>query len=123
MSRIEHFARNAGVQGCVLSGVVGVLIGAGLMRDFREGNWAATLAVLFLTLGLPYFIRDRLVARATTVRNVMNGIALVCAVFVLLTPRPNCPEPIWLRAAVIAFLGAYMGVYFWLLSDRRVWIV
>jgi len=123
MDRFTRFARNAGVQGCVFTGIVAVIVIFGLIRDFRMGHWIVTVPLLLGTLGLTYAIRAILVENISVMRVVMNIIAVLGIAAVVLLPKMAGPEPLWMRALIIGFLGTYMGCYFWMLSDDRIVVI
>ncbi len=123
MARFSRFANNAGVQGCLFSGIVAVIVVFGLIRDFRMGHWIVTVPLLLGALGLTYTIRGILVENISVMRVVMNILAILGIAAVVLLPKMDGPEPLWMRALIIGFLGTYMGCYFWMLSDDRIAVV
>ena len=123
MDRFTRFARNAGVQGCLFSGIVAAIVVFALIRDFRTGHWVVTVPLLLGTLALTYTIRGILVENISVMRVVMNIIAVLGIAAVVLLPKMAGPEPLWVRALIVGFLGTYMGCYFWMLSDDRIVVV
>lgn len=120
MQRFKQFVSNAKVQGCLSTGVVAIILLFGIIRDCRTGDVVFTVPVLAAAFGLPYVVRSFLIDNFTIVRMLMNGFALCGIALVMLLPKPVGPEPLWLRVTIIGLLGAYMGCYFWMLSDERV---
>jgi hypothetical protein len=123
MDRLTRFIRNAGPQGCVFSGIVAVIVLFGMIRDFRVGHWTVTLPILLATIGLTYTVRSLLVHNMSIMRVVMDALAIAGIAAVVLLPKVAGPEPLWMRALMIAFLGTYMGCYFWMLSDDRIAVI
>jgi hypothetical protein len=123
MDRLTRFATNAGVQGCLFSGVVAIIVLFGMVRDFRLGHWVVTLPLLLAALSLTYTIRAFLVDNVSIMRVVMNFVAIAGIAAVAFLPKAVGPEPLWLRVMVIGFLGIYMGCYFWMLSDDRITLI
>jgi len=122
MGRLRRFADNAGVQVLVQTGVVLLILVFAVWRDLQVGYWMYTVPVLLVALGASYFVRSLLVDNFRVVRIVMN-VALVAAIIVLLVVGGLWGlKPLWLRLAVAAFVGLYLGCYFWLLSDDRITI-
>jgi hypothetical protein len=123
MGRLTRFIRNAGAQGCVFCAIVAVIVLFGMIRDFRVGHWTVTLPILLATIGLTYTVRSLLVHNISIMRVVMNALAIAGIAAVVLLPKVAGPEPLWMRALMIAFLGTYMGCYFWMLSDDRIAVI
>jgi len=122
MGRLRRFADNAGVQVLVQTGVVLLILVFAVWRDLQVGYWMYTVPVLLVALGASYFVRSLLVDNFRVVRIVMN-VALVAAIIVLLVVGGLWGlKPLWLRLSVAAFVGLYLGCYFWLLSDDRITI-
>jgi len=122
MGRLRRFAGNAGVQVLVQTGIVLLILVFAVWRDLQVGYWMYTVPVLLVALGASYFLRSLLVDNFRVVRIVMN-VALVAAIIVLLVVGSLWGlKPLWLRLLVAAFVGLYLGCYFWLLSDDRITI-
>lgn len=120
LERLKRFVSNANVQGCLSTGVVAIILLFGIIRDCRTGDVVFTVPLLATAFGLPYVVRGFLIDHLSVVRMVMNTFAVCGIAMVMFIPKPAGPEPLWLRATIIGFLGAYMGCYFWMLSDERV---
>jgi hypothetical protein len=120
MERLKRFVSNANVQGCLSTGVVAIILLFGIIRDCRTGDVVFTVPVLAAAFGLPYVVRSVLIDNFSIVRMVMNAFAVCGIAMVMFIPKPVGPEPLWLRLTIIGLLGAYMGCYFWMLSDERV---
>ena len=102
------------------SGVIAIIVLFGMVYDLRMGHWVVTLPILVAALGLTYTIRGFLVNNVSTMRDVMNIVAIASIAANLLLPKAVGPEPLWLRAMMIGFLSIYMGCYFWMLSDENI---
>jgi hypothetical protein len=120
MERFKRFVSNAGAYGCLSTGVVAVIVLFGIARDCRTGDWVVTAPLLLCAFGLPYGVRGFLIDNLSVVRVVMNAFVVCGIAMAVLMPRPVGPEPLWLRVAILGFLGTYIGCYFWMLSDERV---
>lgn len=116
MNRVRRFWRNAGLRGIL---VVVVLI-ALVAQDLFSGRWVYTVPLLVLMFLVTYLFRDRLVENLESVRTVMNTVAIVAVLASVILRRIVPSESPWVAIAIVAFMGAYLGCYFWLLSDPRV---
>ena len=119
MSRIKHFARNAGVWGCVWVVLMTFLLLGIAGQESLEGV-GIYVPVFLLLFAVTYWVRNWLVEHYRTVYTMMNRIAIGLGIIVLVVLRSDFFGPHWLGALVAAFGGAYVGCYFWLLSDSRI---
>lgn len=116
MSRVKRFWRNAGIRGIL---VVIILI-ALVVQSFRSGLWIYTAPLLVVMFLVTYLFRGWLVERFETVRTVMNTLAIVAVIASVILRRLVPSESFWLALATVGLLGAYLGCYFWLLSDESI---
>lgn len=120
MDRFARFVKNAGVTGCVFTGVVLVMVSLSLLADLQTGHLIVTLPLLLAMIGGSYLARGFLLQHLPIVRIAMNCIAVTGFAVFLWMPRFEGGEPLWFRALIISILAAYMGSYFWILSDEQV---
>lgn len=120
MSRLRRFCANAGAGGVVRASVIGliaVLIASGELAD---GSGYRVVPILLGTFFASYPARHWMVDHVTLVRGLMNGAAVLAGIIVLVCKMAGVEKLPGLSLAACAFLGGYMGLYFWLLSDPRI---
>lgn len=120
MQRIHRFFGNVGPAGLIQSGVLIFIVGVALTYEFRTGTWIYSVPVLLAVFCAGYLIRDLLVDNLGIVARLMNMLAIAGIVLALLMPRMAGANPLPMRLAILGFIGAYLGCYFWMLSDARV---
>ena len=116
MVRVKRFWENAGLRGIL---VVIVLV-ALVAQDFGSGQWIYTVPLLVMMFLATYLVRGRLVENLESVRTAMNAVAIVAVLAAVILRRFVPSESPWVAIAIVAFMGGYLGCYFWLLSDERV---
>jgi hypothetical protein len=119
MKRVQRFIANAGAAGFARSLVVLIIIYFAMRKDFATGLWHFTFPCLILCFFLSFPFRHQLVLRFQVTRIALNVIAVIGFVILLFTGR-HVSEPAYLRILLSLFIGLYMGIYFWLLSDPMV---
>jgi len=120
MSRLRRFITNAGLKGCLLTLAVMVATVFAVRKDVQTGLWMYTVATLLVAVGVAYLLRDALVYHVGVTRLLMNFVGTLAIITVAVGRRWLPGEAPWLRLTTAAFLGAYMGCYFWLMSDERI---
>ena len=121
MNRLKRFRRNAGIRGSGAIRVLLLLFGLGFLvvHDIQSGFWVYSLPLLAATFLVTYLVRNWLVEHFAIARVAMN-VLLVVAVVISTIPSQRESDSPWLNALIVGFLGAYLGCYFWLLSDERI---
>jgi len=120
MTRLRRFVVNAGLKGCLLTLLVAVAVGFAIRKDVEMGLWGYTVGVLVCTACVAYLFRDVLVEHFAVTGVVMNVLLLVALLVGIVGRRWLPQDEAWFRIAAAAFLGTYLGCYFWLMSDERI---
>lgn len=116
MNRVKRFGQNAGIRGILLVIVLIFLI----VQDIRSGLWIYTAPLLVSMFLVTYLLRGWLVEHLESVRTAMNTLAMVAILVSVISRGSEFSKSLWLAVVVVGFVGAYLGCYFWLLSDERV---
>ncbi len=122
MDRFGRFFKNS-----TLSEFLRILLALALIlvagaRDIRNGTWPLTLPFLGAAFVAAYAWRNFLVTRMPATGYALN-VALFIGLVALFIGRRSFaggPEPWPMTAAFLAFLGFYLGSFFFLLSDARI---
>jgi hypothetical protein len=123
MERIKQFQRNAGTMGALQTlAVIAFIFLFAVPRDIVTGQWIITVPILAVVLTVPYFARDFLVYNFNWLSWVMNACAVTGIIIAFLNRGQAQPEPLWLRATLAGCIGLYIGCYFWMLSDPRLFL-
>ena len=121
MERIRRFVRNAGWAGAIPFAIVALGLAVFIIpRDIRLGRWGYTLPAFCLPALGAYPIRKLLVEHIANVRRIMNGLVISAAIALAALGRLIPTEELWFSVLLAAFMGAYLGCYFWMLSDEEV---
>ena len=116
MHRLRRFGQNAGIRGILLVIVLVFLV----LQDIRSGLWVYTAPLFVLMFVGTYLFRGWLVEHLESVRPVMNTLTILAILLSAILTRSEFSGSLWLTIVVVGFAGAYLGCYFWLLSDERV---
>jgi hypothetical protein len=116
MNRMKRFGENAGIRGILL--VIALIFI--FVQDLRSGLWSYTVPLFVLMFLVTYPFRGWLVKHLGGVRTVMNSLAIVAIIASVIFRGSAFSESLWFAIVVVGFVGAYLGCYFWLLSDERV---
>ena len=116
MNRLRRFWHNAGILGIGLPLALIVVVVLGI----RSGFWIYTTPLFVLVFLASYPFRGWLVEHIKGVRAVMNMLAIAAVVAAALLRRSMSSESLWPALVLVGLAGAYLGCYFWLLSDERV---
>ncbi len=119
MERVRRFGRNAGLWGGVWVGLVILLLLVLVVQEAQERSWAY-VPLFGVAFTLSYLLRNQLVQNHRVVHTVMNRLALAVWLVALFLRQSDFSGPPWVGGMVAAFVGAYVGCYFWLLSDPRI---
>ncbi len=122
IDRFVRFARNAGFRGTARTLLVLAAFAVLLAREGTGGNRATLAAAAVIGVVLAYLGRELLLKSVRTTAIAMNAVLLLALVAAFAGNRllQMKEQPVALGLVVAAFLGLYLGSYFWLLSDPRV---
>lgn len=120
MTRLRHYVENTGVWGGIKLGVLVLALGLIMVDEVSSGTWIYTLPVLVVAVAVTYLARNWLVTHARTVARIMDTLVLVAIAAAVIFRESALYDSRWLIMLVVAFVGAYLGASFWLLSDPRI---
>jgi len=116
MNRIQRFFLNAGIAGIIQVLLVGIVLYFALRKDVGTGLWVLTIPSLIVSFAFGYMFRRQLVLHFRVTKIAMNVVAACALILLVVLGRPES-EPPALRVMLCCFIGLYVGLYFWLLSD------
>lgn len=120
MRRLKRYVVNAGVVGTLATLLMTVGVVFCIRKDVGTGLWVWTVPAFMGPALLIYFLRGVLVAHMEVAGPIIHYTAVVAAAGFALS-RPFLPsDEAWFRISVAAFLGVFMGCYFWMTSDPRI---
>ena len=120
MNRLTRFFSNTGAIAIAQCAIVGIILFFAMRKDVASGLWIITLPVLLVSFFAGYPVRNWLVDHLRLTRILMNSVAVAGMICVVVLRRLKGEEPVAVRIALAAFIGLYMGLYFWLMSDQRI---
>jgi hypothetical protein len=120
MTRVRRFLENTGTRGWIQLALVIVALGLVVADGLTSGLWLYTLPMLLVSLAATYAVRNVLVENVRTVQPVMSGLAIVAIVASILFRESAFSDSWWFNVLIVAFVGSYLGAYFWLVSDPRI---
>jgi len=116
MERLKRFFRRAGYRSLLLIILVGFIIWYGIYIN----QWYITIPAFGLMVLVTYLLRDFFVQHVTTVHKYMSYALIGIAVIAFFT-RQSAPREMMIFNLIFAiFIGGYVGIYFWTVSDERV---
>jgi phosphatidylserine synthase len=119
MTRLRRFIQNAGFLGAGLNLFVFIILLLLAQSALKRGDYIIVPIILGGLFG-PYLIRAQLVEHARATQQLMNLAWFALMALILAQFFTTIQLPSWTGIAIIATLALYIGVYFWLLSDRRI---
>jgi hypothetical protein len=120
VTRLRHFIENTGIWGGIKLLLIVVVVILIISQDAAASTRLYTVPALIVSVLLTYAIRDLLVRNAHTVVRILNILIFVGLAGSFLAARSRFADTWWMSTLVVAFVGAYMGTEFWLLSDPRI---
>ena len=115
MDRLKRFYRVSGWRGALFLAALVFFVG----YEVYIGLWLYTVPVLFAALLVTYLSRDYLVDHAELVRKVSNYAIWVVLIAALLFRSKATPQSLPMNIFLMAFVGLFVGSFFWILSDDR----
>lgn len=116
MERLKRFVSRAGYRTFLLVILAGFVIWYGIYIN----QWYITIPAFCLTVLVTYFLRDFFVQNVTSVHRYMN-YALIAAAVIAFLIRQGAPQEMMIFNLIFAiFIGGYVGIYYWTISDERV---
>jgi hypothetical protein len=120
VTRVQHFVKNSGIWGAIRLVLIVVAVALIISQDAAEDTRLYTVPALILAVLFTYAIRDLLVRNAHTVVRILNILVFVGLAGSFLAAQSRFADTWWMNILVVGFVGAYMGIEFWLLSDPRI---
>lgn len=121
--RLKHFRDNAGLGGLLRAALIALVVVAAGGGGIYFGRFDLAIGAVY-GLGVPYFFRRVLVEYVEVAAKWMRwwGYSIVGGTMVIGWLNDQEPRLLEspLAAVMLAYVGAYIATYFWVLSDRGV---
>ena len=120
LRRLRWFARNAGYrEGAKCAVLLALVVLLLMQRSSATTRWYS-VALMVAPFGLTYCLRPMLVRDPPTTQRVLNTLVRVVVIAAIVLPVlfPGGVPGAWIVFPIL--LGAYLGCFFWFLSDETV---
>lgn len=127
MNRVKHFISNMGFIGTLVAGFLILMFPKMIFAEIQKGNFTNIIIPLFVGLFFSYLIRNFLVNYCYIIQFSMKAVVLAFVIIVPLTQilkiqiLPD-PKPLWLDIILHSTGGVFFGYWFFVLSDKRVYL-
>jgi len=120
VTRVRRFIENAGIWGGIRLVIILAAVVLIITQDAASSTRLYTVPAFVIAFATTYAVRNLLVRNVRTVARILNILIFFALAGSFLARESQFADTWWMNVLVVAFVGAYMGTEFWLLSDSRV---
>ena len=123
MGGISRFRHNAGMFGVVQTAIVTFFVSIGVLHSIQAGRWHLSLPLCLAGVVLAHALRNLMVAHLDATRRIMTVVWFGGMIYLVSRPSMTAPMCAWANMVTLFAISLYMGCYFFMFSDPRVFVV